>query len=230
MIDWHSHILPGMDDGSRNVEQSLSMLEMLAAQGVKTVIATPHFYANDESVDDFLARRQAAWALLRSQLPENAPEIILGAEVRYYQGISRLAQLPALCTEGTELLLLEMPMDRWPESAVRELIEISGKGHLKLVLAHIDRYLKLQSRSVWNSLYQSGILMQMNASHFNAFTSRGKAVSLLAEGGIHFIGSDCHNTTTRAPQLGKAFEAIRRKLGNPFEDQMNEYGYTMLGR
>ena len=53
MIDWHNHLLPNMDDGSRSVEESLAMLRAQAAQGVTTVMATPHFYANDESVASF---------------------------------------------------------------------------------------------------------------------------------------------------------------------------------
>ena len=50
MIDWHSHVLPQMDDGSKSAEESLAMLKMQSEQGVDTVIATPHFYANDESL------------------------------------------------------------------------------------------------------------------------------------------------------------------------------------
>lgn len=230
MIDWHSHILPGVDDGSRDAEQSLAMLQMLADQGVHTVVATPHFYANDGSVSDFLERRREAWECLRPRLPEAAPEIILGAEVRYYQGISRLEGLRDLRIEGSKLLLLEMPMARWPEYAIRELTEIAGKSGIKLVLAHIDRYLDLQKSSVWESLYESGILMQVNAEHFTGLLTRGKAISRLQDGGIHFVGSDCHNTTTRAPQLHKAFGYIRKKLGDDFVDQMNGYGYTVLGR
>ena len=54
MIDWHSHILPKLDDGSEDLKQSLDMLAMLAEQGVQRVVATPHFRANKESVDAFL--------------------------------------------------------------------------------------------------------------------------------------------------------------------------------
>ena len=230
MIDWHSHILPGIDDGSRDVAESLSMLEMLSDQGIQTVVATPHFYANDGSVRDFLERRREAWEQLQSQLPANAPQILLGAEVRYYQGISRMENLPQLCIEGTKLLLLEMPMAGWPEYAIQELAELSGKSGMQLVMAHIDRYWDLQKRSQWERLYESGIRMQVNADYFTGFFSRGKALSLLQAGGIHFIGSDCHNTTTRAPQFHKAFGYIRKKLGDEFVDQMNGYGYAVLGR
>ena len=61
MIDFHTHILPNVDDGSKGVEESTLMLTRLFEQGVNKVIATPHFYANDESVDEFLLRRNAAF-------------------------------------------------------------------------------------------------------------------------------------------------------------------------
>ena len=64
MIDFHSHILPGMDDGSQTVEESLTLLEMLRAQGVDTVAATPHFYARENSPEVFLRRRREAWERL----------------------------------------------------------------------------------------------------------------------------------------------------------------------
>lgn len=228
MIDWHSHILPGMDDGSKDVAESISMLGMQASQGVKTVIATPHFYANDETVDSFLSRRSKAMEELKSQLPENAPKILLGAEVRYYQGISRLEGLRELTIEGSKLLLLEMPMGVWPESMVRELIELSGKSSVRIVLAHVDRYMKLQKQSVWDRIMESGILMQVNADFFISFASKRKALTLLGDGVVQFLGSDCHNTATRAPQLGKAFEVIRKKLGDEYLEQMNEYGYSLF--
>ena len=228
MIDWHTHILPGMDDGSRDVAESVSMVNMQVAQGVSTVIATPHFYANDESVDAFLARRKGALESLKAELPENAPTIKLGAEVRYYQGISRMEDLKALRIEGTKLLLLEMPMSSWTESLIRDLVEMSGKGSTQIVLAHVERYLNLQKQSVWDRISESGILMQANASFFTSVGTKRKAFSLLKKGGIHFVGSDCHNMTLRSPQIGKAFEMIRKKLGDDYISQMNEYGYSVL--
>lgn len=228
MIDWHSHILPGMDDGSKDAAESISMLGMQASQGVETVIATPHFYANDETVDSFLDRRSKAMENLKPQLPENAPKILLGAEVRYYQGISRLEGLRNLTIEGSKLLLLEMPMGVWPESMVRELIELSGKSSVRIVLAHVDRYLKLQKQAVWDRIMESGILMQVNADFFTSFASKRKALALLEDGVVQFLGSDCHNTTTRPPQLSKAFEIIRKKLGDDYLGQMNQYGYSLF--
>ncbi len=228
MIDWHSHILPGMDDGSQNVAESNAMLAVLTSQGAETVVATPHFYANDESVESFLHRRYKAFEELKTQLPEAVPEIVAGAEVRYYQGISRMADLEALRIGDSPLLLLEMPVARWTEYSVRELLELSGKSNLQIVLAHVERYLHLQTQAVWERLKEWGILMQANAGFFTSVKSRHKALSLLGKGSIHFVGSDCHNTTSRPPHLDKAFSLIEKKLGSDFIRQMNEYGCAML--
>jgi protein-tyrosine phosphatase len=228
LIDWHSHILPGVDDGSKTLGESLALLEMQRGQGVDVVLATPHFYANQESVSDFLKRRQQAFDALQAALPENAPRILQGAEVRYYQGISRLSDLKDLRVEGSPVLLLEMPISRWSEGTIRELIELSALGGIKLVLAHIERYLQLQSRSVWDHLHQNGILMQVNAGFFTSF-GKWKAFSLLRNGGIHFIGSDCHDLVCRPPQLGRALEIIRKKCGEAYIIEMDEFGRDLLG-
>ena len=70
MTDFHSHILPGMDDGSRNVEESVKILKMMAEQGIERVAATPHFYASQsgESPDEFLIRRNTAEQILRERI------------------------------------------------------------------------------------------------------------------------------------------------------------------
>ena len=228
MIDWHSHILPCMDDGSRDITESHRLLEMLKSQGVEKVIATPHYYANDESVEEFLRRRDDAIQTLIDSKKEGLPEIVLGAEVKYYAGISRMAELKRLRICGSKLLLLEMPMSRWTEYTVRELIELASSMEITIVLAHIERYLTLQTEKVWNRLYESGILMQVNATFFTRFSSKNKAVKYLVNGKINFIGSDCHNVTTRPPKLDKAFKIISKKLGDNFINQMNEYGQSLF--
>lgn len=229
MIDWHTHILPEMDDGSHCVAESISMVNMQAAQGVSTIIATPHFYANHDTVSSFLDRREKTYGMLKAELPREAPDIKLGAEVLYYQGISRLEGLMALRIEGSKLLLLEMPMTEWAEHMIKELVELSGKGGIRLVLAHVERYFGMQKQAVWERIFDSGILIQSNASFFTSFTSKRKAISLLKKGKIHFVGSDCHNMTSRPPQIGRAFEIIRKKLGDGYLAQMNRYGYSLLG-
>lgn len=228
MIDWHSHILPGMDDGSKDVEESIYLLKMLAEQGVDTVIATPHFYANDASVDSFLLRRTVSYRKLQERLADYLPKVFLGAEVSYYQGIGRLSDLMRLKIENTQLLLLEMPMSKWTEYTVNELLELACLGKMKIVLAHIERYLPYQSADVMDRLFDSDLLMQVNATFFTRLGSRRKALRMLGDGKIQFVGSDTHDTKTRPPFIGKAADVIQKEFGDSFIEQMNGYGYSML--
>lgn len=228
MIDWHSHVLPAMDDGSRDVEESVSMLKALGEQGIDTVIATPHFYANDESVDSFLERRASSFASLEGKLDSGCPRILLGAEVRYYVGIGRMAELEKLAVESTRLVLIEMPMTRWTEYTVKELVDLSGSSRLTVVLAHIERYLKLQSADVWRRLRDSGILMQVNASAFNGMWQRHRMIKLLESGMLHFVGSDCHNMTSRPPNISGAYETIAKKCGEHTLSRIDEHGYNKI--
>ena len=113
MIDWHSHILPRMDDGCKDEAESLELLRMLSAQNVDSVILTPHFYANDESVESFIERRNSSFDSLAKQLSGDLPSLYCGAEVRYYSGISRMADLSRLTIGESKLLLMEMPFSVW---------------------------------------------------------------------------------------------------------------------
>lgn len=227
-IDWHSHILPDIDDGSKNVDESLKLLASLAEQGVDTVVATPHFIANKESVADFIKRRKNSYDSLINGAYKGMPNIVLGAEVEYYSGISRLENLKDLCIENTNILLLEMPISPWKEITINELVGIATTKNITLVLAHIERMIKLQSRAILERLMQNGILMQVNASFFAELRTRRKAVSLLKNGGVQLLGSDCHNISSRPPKIGKAFEVIRKSLGEEFLNQMNEHGDLVL--
>ncbi len=228
MIDWHSHILPEMDDGSKSVDESLQMLRMLSEQGVGRVIATPHFYANNESVQNFIMRRRESYEKLSTHLFEGAPEIVLGAEVAYYSGISRLPNLTELCAEGGKCLLLEMPMSRWTEYTVKELEELAMHGRINLVLAHIDRYQHFQSSATWARLCDSGCIMQVNASALLSFSTRRRMIKLMKNQSVHCVGSDCHNVTARAPRIGHAYEIIEKKLGKGFIKKIVDFGLYLL--
>ncbi len=228
MTDFHSHILPKMDDGSRSVEESLAMLNALSEQGVSRVMATPHFYANDESVADFINRRQNSLESLMSLKPSEMPEILAGAEVRYYEGISRLSELKSLCIDETRLLLLEMQERKWTEYTLRELADISSGGKVTLVLAHVERYIGFQRPDTFYRLLENGILMQMNASFVNGFFTKRKAIRMLRNNEVHFLGSDCHNMDTRPPDIGSAFKTIQNKLGCDFAEGFKNYTNEFL--
>lgn len=228
MIDWHSHILPNIDDGSKNVAESNELLKLLSAQGVTTVVASPHFYPNQQRVHSFIERRQHAYEELCKSLAPNTPDILLGAEVYYYSGISRMEDLQLLRLQNSKVIMLEMPMAKWSDYTIREVIEIAGAREFTVLIAHIDRYMSYQSTKALEQLLGNGILIQANASFFQGFVNQRKALRLLNEGFIHVIGSDCHNMEHRPPKIGYAFDIIQKKLGEQFLQSVDAYGRALL--
>ena len=234
MIDFHSHILPGIDDGSKNVKMSLEMIEELSRQGVDTICATSHFYITQRTPEHFLERRQEAYEMLLPALPEDAPKILLGAEVLYFTGISRLASLPDLCLEGTDILLLEMPFTTWQEYWVREVCDLASSTEFTILLAHIERYYFQQPRKVWDQLLDLDVLMQSNADFFlqpdSFFCLRSgtKALKLMKEHRIHVLGTDTHNLTSRRPHMAEARDKIFHSLGQHALDRIDTIGEELL--
>lgn len=208
MVDFHTHVLPGIDDGSRNVAESIALLQALDRQGVGMAAATPHFYPTEDSPEDFLHRRGRAARLLEASAPEGLPQIVLGAEVYYFAGMGRSEQIESLRLSGTDLLLLEMPFGAWTAGMIREIAELNGRQNIQVVLAHIERYMRWQNESVWKGLREKGVLMQCNSGFFLDWTTRRRAKKLLRDRQIHFIGSDCHNMRSRPPRIGQALEAV----------------------
>lgn len=228
MIDFHSHILPAVDDGSRSVEESVSLLNMLKDQGIKTVVATPHYDAKKDTPEAFIQKRRESYETLLPEIKDGMPRVILGAEVAYYPGIERLKGIRSLTAGDSDLLLLEMPISVWTEYTVKELVDITTTKNMTVVLAHAERYLGLQSLKTIELLNDSGILMQYNADFFLRFGQKRKALKMLERGEIHLIGSDCHNLTTRPPRIGEAYGLIKRKLGDGFYSFFCGYGYSLL--
>jgi len=216
VIDFHTHILPSVDDGSRSVEESVKMLEMQAQQGIKRVIATPHFYAHHDSPERFLQKRKDAEIRLLQAIDgrSDLPEIKCGAEVYYFSGISESNVLDELTIDSKKCILLELPSAPWHEKIYSELENIWIKHGITPVIAHIDRYIgPFKNRGLIERIADLPVKIQANASFFISRGTRRMALKLLRENKIHLLGSDCHNMTSRVPNLDAAVEIIESKLG-----------------
>ena len=223
MIDFHSHILPGMDDGSKNPEESAKMIEASFNQGVQMIVATPHFYPWLEKPIDFLVRRASAIRSLTVPLDK----IRIGAEVAYYDGIVYSEDIGALKISDTDFLLIEMPMTVWTKRMLDSLHAIENRTRLKVVIAHLDRYLRVQKRTNNIDYVCDNFFIQVNADYFINRGTQRKALKLINENSVDFIGSDCHNLTSRPPNMGEAYQTIEKKLGiksvKTFNDKQNQY-------
>lgn len=214
--DYHSHILPEIDDGSKSAEESVQMLEKLSEQGLERVVATPHFYAHrEESVESFIKKRKSAYEkLCRKNIP--VKEIYLGAEILMESGISECDGIEKLAIEETNLILLEPPYYDCPKNLTDEIYSISYDYKLKPIIAHIHRYIGLYEKSEIEELLKIDAIFQINNQAFRNFREKHFVKSLIKEGYPLVFGSDCHNMTSRIPDFdvilkkGKLKESIER--------------------
>lgn len=227
LIDFHSHVLPNIDDGSKSIAESVEMLVSNKRQGADIMIATPHFYINRRTAEVFLERREKSFNSLYEAIKQRAdvPRIVLGAEVYYFSGMGGFEKLEELCINGTNYLLLEMPFDLWGKRVFRDVEEIIQRGIIP-VIAHIERYIKIQKgTSNINKLINMDVLIQMNCEYINGFFSRGNALKLIKNNTVSLIGTDSHNMNSRKPNMGKSIEIIKKSLG---EDTLNKIEKTAM--
>ena len=240
MIDFHTHILPGIDDGSRDIDMTEKMLRMEQSMGVSHIYATPHFYAHRRSIEYFLERRNRALEKTKELLAEELglPQITAGAEVYYFSGIGRAKQLEELCIEGTNILLLELPFAQWHSDIAKDVSELMDRRGLHIVLAHLERYEHFQkSRHVWDRLLEMPLTIQLNCediidagSIFRRNPMHKTSMELLSRHDEVIIGSDCHNLTDRKPNLADARAAIKKRCGVERLAQIDEYTQKLYMR
>lgn len=232
ITDFHSHILPEMDDGSRSVEESIALLKMEAEQGVTHVVATPHFYARYDSPERFLRRRERSEQMLRQAMAQcqGLPKLTVGAEVYFFRGMSESEFLPQLTIGDKRCILIEMAHSPWTEDMYRELEAIWDKRGMIPIIAHVDRYIApFRTHGIPDRLARLPVFVQANGEFFLERSTAGMAMRMLKRDQIQLLGSDCHNLTDRKPNLADAFARIRQKLGPEAVDRIREYERKLLG-
>ena len=226
LCDMHSHILPGIDDGCQTVEESIGVLKVCREQNIDCIAATPHYYSR-VSVEEFLQQRNEAFCCMKASMDANEswPKIVLGAEVAYHAGLLYEERLPDLCYQHTRYLLLEMPFIRWTPNMLRDVQQIPGVFGVTPVIAHLERYFRIQDKHHIRELMEMDVLIQVNAEYilFNRHPYRIK--KMIRKGQIDLIGSDCHDLTTRKQNLGEAREKL---LGWGMEEELARMRDTSL--
>lgn len=199
LTDYHCHILPEIDDGSDSVETSLSMIETMKNQGVERIVATPHFYAHREkSVESYIEKRRESYEKLFSAEPA-IKDIRLGAEVAVEHGISELDGLDRLAFQGTDIIMLELPYSSYSKWISEEVYNVSCRYGLKVILAHIHRYINFYTKSQMSEILDMNVIFQVNNEAFSSFGERRFVKRLIKDGYPVVFGSDSHNMTSRPP-------------------------------
>ncbi len=217
--DFHSHILPGADHGSDSVETSIKQLGLISSYGIKRVVATPHFYPTSDNLALFLERREeCAAALARAMTPDH-PEVLLGSEVQICAGLDRMEGLEKLAVDGTNCILLEMPMIKWTD-AIYETVDAISRSGLVAVMAHIDRY----NPKYIEELMRLHVKAQLNPGTFSSKKGRRFADEWLSYGKVVAIGSDLHRANEKEY---KAFHTATESLGE-YTDRIEQSMKNLL--
>lgn len=214
MIDLHTHVLPSVDDGPKQSEESMEMLTDAYGQGVRLVVATPHVVLHKEdAIPRFLTRRNESFSLLSEEMKKAEkpfPKLLLGAEVFLDHDISSRADLGALCLEGTSHILVEFPLGApynpyWSEWLHSLII----RGFMPIV-AHIDRY--MHAEKMLADFRGLRLTYQINAARFRSFSGRRFVGRLLSESAPLVVSSDMHNNEIRHCDMKIAYTKARRKF------------------
>lgn len=215
-VDFHSHILPCMDDGAASLKVSLSQLMALSEQGIGHVVATPHFYLHRESMADFLARRQDRAEILlqaAARVKGKLPGLSVGAEVYLEQGLMKVGGLDRLRMADTEYILFELPYSGVGTREVELIYNLCNRSGMRPLLAHLDRYREMLSEDLLAELLDlPDVAVQINNEAFAKRPGARFALNIIRNGVPVVLGSDTHNLTDRAPNFDLSNKYLSSKL------------------
>ncbi len=212
MIDIHSHILAKVDDGSNNIEMSLSMAKQYIESGITSVIATPHFIEDSFNTD--ILTNKLALKYLRQQLDKNniPLKVYLGNEVYIsLTAIDDIVSKKAASLNNSRYVLIELPMYDIPIYVDDIIYGLLLKGYIPII-AHPERNSKIMNDP--NILYnyiKKGALAQLNLPSLEGMygrTVQSCAQTLLEHKMIHFVGTDAHTNRTRSPKVREALDKL----------------------
>ncbi|MBT2738377.1 tyrosine-protein phosphatase [Bacillus sp. ISL-7] len=216
MIDIHCHILPGVDDGAKSVEDSLTMAREAAKEGIHTIIATPHLNSQYDNRRELIIPKvgELNQALLEAKIDVT---ILPGQEPRIYGEILEDIEKDEIQTlNDSQYIFIEFPSNHVPRYTEKLLFDLQVQG-LTPIIVHPERNSELIERpEVLYRLVEKGALTQVTASSLNGYFGKkikGFSIQLVEANLTHFIASDAHNIVNRTFKMAEAFHFIESKFG-----------------
>ena len=218
MIDLHTHILPGIDDGSRNLEESLQMCRLASTSGTRGIVATSHGNLGTLTVEQY----KDAYYLLTTELSKaNIPiRLYMGMEI--FMNPEAAAGLDAgklLTLNKTRYVLIEFDFNEEPWMAEEYLHMLEESDYIP-VIAHVERYYFVQKApEIVYQWAQNGYVIQVNKGSFlGAFgkNERDTAISLLKHNLVHVVASDAHECERRTPDMSKIVRFLEEAVGSRY--------------
>jgi protein-tyrosine phosphatase len=213
MIDIHSHILAGVDDGASSVSESEEMLSQAGKAGIKTIIATPHYREELFAGSDVESR----FADLKDKAEISGITLLKGYEIKIQDFQAQMpADFTGLTLNGTRYVLLELPFEKVPKYTLNYIYELQLKKYIP-VLAHPERCKKLVKDSdLFLELIGSGCLLQVDAASIigvNGKSAKRFAKNIIKKGYASYVASDAHNPKGYSYWYVKAYGKVQRWIG-----------------
>lgn len=223
IVDCHSHILPGIDDGSVDLNESALLLTSLKTSGINYVILTSHYYVYEQSVDAFLEKRNNAFQKLISLDVAKDMRFSLGSEVFINDFIFNLENLEPLTINNTSYILAELPFEpKLNKTTVKNVEKLMIKYSLTPILAHIDRYPYFFDKGILREFIDMGCLTQMNIQGLCHKHGRKKLLNYIDSGFIDFFGNDVHRNPFIPERYEKGLTYIKKTIGEDRILSMNK--------
>ncbi len=216
MIDVHTHILPGVDDGAKTMADTRQMLKMAYDQGIREIIATPHYLFGEDLPSAGELRK------ILSQVQEEAkaidPGFLIhcGNEVLYFEGMTEELKAGKILTLGDSRYVLTEFYDNASFHEIYQAVRKVVMAGYRMVVAHVERYFCLRESGRLENLIQAGAVLQMNYKSLEGgmFSADSRwCRRQVLDGRIHLLGTDMHNTGSRAPEILPAVKWLLRKRG-----------------
>jgi protein-tyrosine phosphatase len=219
--DIHCHCLPGLDDGPRTMDEAITLCRRLVAEGIETVVATPHQLGRFDGRNDATIVRDVT-SRLNTQLQKAGVglTVLPGGDVRVDERVCRLLQADQILTlaDAGKYILLELPHEIFID--VEPLLNELAALEVKAIISHPERHnvLLRQSKVVLKWL-DIGAYFQIDAcsllGDWGTEVCRG-AWRFLSSGWAAFVATDAHDTSARRPRMRAAFKRICTRLGEDF--------------
>ncbi|CEI73329.1 tyrosine-protein phosphatase [Romboutsia hominis] len=217
MIDIHCHILPGVDDGAKSLEEALEMAKIAQAEGIKTIINTSHYHPafEDYIMGDKLLDIATSFnnELIKNNIDVN---VLVGNEIYYNENILEYIDKKEFKSiNNSKYVLVEFSPSNFPKNLSDVIFEFKIRGYIP-ILAHVERYMEIQKNySILKDAINEGALIQINSSSVLKKGSKSFEVCkyLLDRNLVQFIASDAHDKERRKPYIKEVFTYISKYYG-----------------
>lgn len=226
-LDIHSHIIPGVDDGSRDMDMTMQMVTRAYEEGIRYMMATPHFYPGHKNAD--AKKIEDVFSEVKKNVQSRFPdvELMLGNEIYYKDEALDLLQKKEIHTlNGSRYILVEFNVGLEYKKIYEAIKRFTMRGYYPII-AHVERYVALfKHEDLIKELVDTGAYIQVNAETFmgGIFDPYKKFCLGLADKGlVHFLGSDAHNNNNRRPIMEQAVNVLRKKIDSEVLEKILVY-------